>query len=108
MLRIDEDDVAGSAGERIAEVMQVTACDSVAVRTMGAARTGPPAIIAALAGDLGFRQVADTSGALGGVGAIFAGWGHEWRPGRGFYQVLRGSMAVCSSNSPGNRAIDSN
>jgi hypothetical protein len=107
MLRIDQDDVAGSAGEGIAEVVEGAACGVVAVGTMGAVGTGPPAIIAALAGDLDLRQVADTSGALGGIRAIFAWWRHEWAPGRGFYQELRDPMAVCSSNSPGNRAIDS-
>jgi hypothetical protein len=105
MLRIEQDDVAGSAGEGIAEVVEGAACDAIAVGAMGASRAGPPTIIAALTGDLGFGQVADMSGALGGIGAIFAGWGHEWRPGRGIYQELRDSMAFCSSNSPGNRAI---
>jgi hypothetical protein len=89
MLRIDQDDVAGSAGEGIAEVVEGAACDAIAVGAMGALRAGPPAIIAALAGDLGLRQVADTSGALGGIGAIFAGWRHEWCPGKEFSQELR-------------------
>jgi hypothetical protein len=107
MLRIDEDDVAGSACEGIAEVMQGAACHSVTVRTMGAVGTGPPAIITALAVNLGLGKVVDASGALGGIGAIFAGRWHEWCPGKGFSQELRYAMVVCSSNSPGNRAIDS-
>jgi hypothetical protein len=84
MLGIDEDDVARSAGEGIAEVVEGAAGDAVAVGAMPAARARPPAIIAALAGELGLGQVVDACGALGGVGAIFAGSRHGVAPGRGF------------------------
>jgi hypothetical protein len=42
MLGIDQEDVAGSAGEGIAEVVEGAACDAIAVGAMGASRAGPP------------------------------------------------------------------
>jgi hypothetical protein len=84
MLGIDQDDVAGSAGEGIAQVVKSAASVAVAVGAMAASRTGPPAVIAALAGDLGLGKVVDACGALGGVGAVFAGCRHGLAPGRGF------------------------
>jgi hypothetical protein len=84
MLGIDQDDVAGSTGEGIAQVVKSTAGEAVAVGAMAASRTGPPAVIAALAGDFGLGKVVDAYGAFGGVGAVFAGWRHGLAPGRGF------------------------
>jgi hypothetical protein len=83
MLRVDQDDVAGSSGEGIAQVVEGAACQAVAVGAMAASRTGPPAVIAALAGDLGLGQIIDACGALGGVGAVFAGSWHDLAPGSG-------------------------
>ena len=83
MLGVDQDDVAGSAGEGVAQVVKSTASEAVAVGAMPATRTRPSAIIAALAGDLGLGQVVNADGALGGVGAIFAGCRHGLAPGRG-------------------------
>jgi hypothetical protein len=88
MLGVDQDDVARSAGEGIAQVVEVAAGEAVAVGTMAAAWAGSPAVIAALAGDLGLGQIDDACGALGGVGAIFAGWRHGLAPGR---RVLPGN-----------------
>jgi hypothetical protein len=82
MLRVDQDDVAGSSGEGIAQVVKGAAGEAVAVGAMPAARTGSSAIIAALAGDLGPGQIVDACGALGGVGAVFAGSRHGLAPGR--------------------------
>ena len=84
MLGVDQDDIARSAGKGIAQVVKSTASEAVAVGAMAASRTGPPAVIAALAGDLGLGQIVDACGALGGVGAVFAGWRHGLAPGRGF------------------------
>jgi hypothetical protein len=84
MLGIDQDDVAGSAGEGIAQIVKGAAGEAVAVGTMPAARTRPSAIIATLAGDFGLGKVVDACSALGGVGAVFAGWRHGLAPGRGF------------------------
>jgi hypothetical protein len=83
MLRVDQDDVARSAGEGIAQIMESAACDVVAVGTMSAAWAGPPAVVAVLAGELGLGQVFDPRSALGGVGAVFSGCGHGLIPGRG-------------------------
>jgi hypothetical protein len=83
MLGIDQDDIAGSSGEGIAQVVEGAACQAVAVGAVPAARAGPLAIIAALAGDLGLGQVVDACGALGGVGAVFAGRRHGLAPGSG-------------------------
>jgi hypothetical protein len=87
MLRVDQDDVAGSAGEGVAQVVKGAACQAVAVGAMATAWAGPPAVIAALAGDLGLGQIVDACGALGGVGAVFAGCRHHLAPGR---EVLPG------------------
>lgn len=87
MLRVDQDNVAGPAGEGVAQVVKGAAGEAVAVGAMPAARTRPSAIIAALAGDLGLGQVVDACGALGGVGAVFAGSRHGSAPGR---EVLPG------------------
>ena len=81
MLRVDQDDVARSSGEGVAQVMEGAAGEAVAVGAMAAAWAGSPAVIAALAGDLGLGQIVDACGALGGVGAIFAGGGHGLAPG---------------------------
>jgi hypothetical protein len=83
MLGIDQEDVAGSAGEGIAQVVEGATCQAVAVGAMSAAWTRPLAVIAVLAGDLGLGQVVDAIGALSGVGAIFAGRRHGLAPGRG-------------------------
>lgn len=83
MLGVDQDDVAGSAGEGVAQVVKGAAGEAVAVGAMPAARTRPSAIIAAPAGDLGPGQVVDACGALGGVGAVIAGSRHGLAPGRG-------------------------
>jgi hypothetical protein len=83
MLRVDQDDVAGSSGEGVAQVVKGAAGEAVAVGAMPAARTRPSAIIAALARDFGLGQVVDAGGALGGVGAVFAGSRHGLAPGKG-------------------------
>jgi hypothetical protein len=107
MLGIDQDDITGSPGEGVAQVVKGASCQAVAVGAMAAAWAASPAVIAALAGDLGLGQIVDASSALGGVGAVFAGCRHVWLLEERFYQELRSSMTVCSPNSPGNRAIDS-
>jgi D-arabinose 1-dehydrogenase-like Zn-dependent alcohol dehydrogenase len=76
MLRVDQDNVARSAGEGVAQIVESAACDVVAVGAMSAVWAGPPAIVAVLAGDLGLGQVVDACGALGGIGAVFSGCGH--------------------------------
>jgi hypothetical protein len=83
MLGVDQDDVAGSSGEGVAQVVEGAACQAVAIGAVSAVRAGPPAVIAALAGDLDLGQVVDACGALGGVGAVFAGCRHGLAPGRG-------------------------
>jgi hypothetical protein len=83
MLGVDQDDVARSSGEGVAQVVEGAACQAVAVGAVSATRAGPLAVIAALAGDLGLGKVVDACGALGGVGAVFAGWRHRLAPGRG-------------------------
>jgi hypothetical protein len=81
MLGIDQDDITGPPGEGVAQVVESASCQAVAVGAMAASRTGPPAIIAALASDLGLGKIVDACGALGGVGAVFAGSRHSMAPG---------------------------
>jgi hypothetical protein len=87
MLRVDQDDVAGSSGEGIAQVVEGASCQAVTVGAMAATWAASPAVIATLAGNLGLGQIVDASGALGGVGAVFAGCRHGLAPGR---EVLPG------------------
>jgi D-arabinose 1-dehydrogenase-like Zn-dependent alcohol dehydrogenase len=83
VLRVDQDDITRSACERVAQIVECAACDAVTIGAMSATRTGTPAVIAVLAGDLGLGQVFEASDALGGVGAIFSGCGHGLTPGTG-------------------------
>jgi hypothetical protein len=87
VLRVDQDDVAWSSGEGIAQVVEGATCQAVAVGAMAASRAGPLAVIATLAGDLGLGEVVNACSALGGVGAVFAGCRHGVAPGR---EVLPG------------------
>jgi hypothetical protein len=87
MLRVDQDDVARPPGEGIAQVVEGAAGEAVAVGAMAAAWAASPAVIAALAGDPGLGKIVDACGALGGVGAVFAGCRHRLAPGR---EVLPG------------------
>jgi hypothetical protein len=82
MLGVDQDDVAGSAGEGIAQVVESASGEAVAIGAMAASRTGPPAVIAALAGDFGLGKVVEVCGAFGGVGGGIrrvAAWVGSWK-----------------------------
>ena len=59
MLRVDQDDVAGSASEGVAQVVEGAAGEAVAVGAVAAAWAASPAVIAALADDLGLGQIVD-------------------------------------------------
>jgi hypothetical protein len=76
MLRVNEDDVAGSSGEGIAQVVQGAAGHPIAVGTMSATGAGPPPVVSVLASDLGLGQVLDAADAHGGVGPVLAGSWH--------------------------------
>ena len=54
----------------------------VAIGAMATMWTGPPAIIAVLAADLGIGQILDARDPLGGVGSVFSGSWHGVSPGR--------------------------
>jgi hypothetical protein len=81
-LRAEQEDVAGPAGEGIAQVVEGAAGDPVAVGAMTAPRSGAPAVIAAADADLGLGQVLGPIDADGRVGAIFAGSWHRVTPER--------------------------
>ena len=70
-------------------------------------RAWPPAVITALARELGFRQVADAGCALGGIGTIFARPWHDESPGRAVLPGITLSRGILFTKLPGNRAIDS-
>lgn len=82
MLRVDQEDIARSPCERVAQVVECATREAIAVGTVSAMRTRAPAVITALARELGFGQVADAGGALGGIGTIFARPWHDESPGR--------------------------
>src|SRR5512135_641301 len=85
--RVEHDDVAGPAGEGIAEVVEGAAAQPIAVGAGAAAWAGPAAVVAAADADVGLGQVVDAGNSLGGVGPVFAGSGHDEAPGR---RVLSG------------------
>ena len=76
VLGVDQDDVAGPAGQRIAQVVQGAAGQAIAVAAMAAAGARPPPVVSALAGDLGLGQILDASDPHGGVGPVLAGSWH--------------------------------
>jgi hypothetical protein len=78
---VEDDDVAGPAGEEIAEVMEDAAAPPVAVGAVATAPTGPSAVVAAADADFGLGQIVEAGDAFGGVGAVFAGSWHGEAPG---------------------------
>jgi len=82
VLGVKHDEVTGPSGEGIAQVVKSASELMIAVGAMATARTGPVLAIPALTADLGLGQILDAAGALGGVGSVFAGSGHENAPGR--------------------------
>ena len=88
VLGTEQDDVAGSPGEGIAQVMKGATDEPIAGGLAAAMRAGPAAVVAALEADLGLGQILGTSDADRGVGAIFAGSRHGVTPER---EVLSGN-----------------
>jgi hypothetical protein len=76
MLGVDQDEIAGSAGEGIAQVVEGAPSRTIAVGAMATAGTGSAPIISAPEADLGLGQILDTADALGGIGSVFAGSRH--------------------------------
>jgi hypothetical protein len=68
VLRVGQDEVAGTPGDEIAEVVEGTLEDPVPVSAVAAPRAGTPAIIAAALAEFGLGQVLDAGDAFGGVG----------------------------------------
>ena len=68
--------LAGPSGEGIAQVVESATEQAVAIGAMAAAWAGPPAVVPALAADLGLGQILDASDALGGIGSVFTGSWH--------------------------------
>jgi hypothetical protein len=82
VLGVEHDEVAGPAGEGIAEVVEAVACGATPVGTVAAPRAGPAAIVTAPEADIGLGEVVDAGDAFGGIGAIFAGPWDGNTPGR--------------------------
>jgi hypothetical protein len=80
VLRAEQDDVAGPAGEGITQVVESAANDPIAVGAVTAPRAGAAAVVAAADTDLGLGQVLGPVDAEGRVGAIFAGSWHGVPP----------------------------
>jgi hypothetical protein len=91
VLGVEHDDVARPPRERIAEIVEGPIDSAIAVRTVSTAGTGPSPVIAAAETEIGLGQVLDASDALGGVGSVFAGPGHDTPPGR---RVLPGNTSA--------------
>ena len=73
VLGVEHDEVAGPAGEGVAEVVEGATPPAVAVGAVAAPRAGPAAVVTAPEADMGLGEVVDTGDALGGIGAVFAG-----------------------------------
>jgi hypothetical protein len=82
VLGTEQDEVAGPAGEGVAQVVEATADDPVAGGAATAPRAGAAAIVAAADADLGPGQVLGPIDAEGRVGAIIAGSWHGVTPER--------------------------
>src|SRR3954471_22772991 len=80
MLGVEHDNVAGPAGEGVAEVMEGAAGGPVAVGAVTTSRTEPVPVIAAPNADVGPGKVLDAGDAFGGVGSVLAGSGHGDAP----------------------------
>src|SRR5512143_2298005 len=90
---VEHDDVAGSSGEGVAEVVEGAAAPPIAVGAVAAARARPAAVVATAKADVGLGQVVDAGEALGGIGAVFAGSWHVELLGEGIYQEIRPAVA---------------
>jgi hypothetical protein len=88
VLGVEHDDVAWPPREGITEIVEGPMDSAIAVRTVSTVGTGPSPVIAAAKTELRLGQVLDASDALGGVGSVFAGPGHDAPPGR---RVLPGN-----------------
>jgi len=88
MLGSEDDEIAGPAGERVAEVVESLADEPVAVGTLATTRARPPAVVAAVDTDVGLGQVVAAGDPLSGVGSVFTGSWHGDAPGR---RVLPGN-----------------
>jgi hypothetical protein len=67
MLGIDEFDVAWSAGDEVAQVVQRAATSSISKARLAAMRAREMGVVATASEDLGFGQIFRTGGAFGGV-----------------------------------------
>jgi hypothetical protein len=77
MLGMDQDEVARSSGERVAQVMKGATSQAIPVGAMTTVGTRSPSIVSALDADLGLGQVLDSVDPLGGIGTVFAGSRHS-------------------------------
>jgi hypothetical protein len=80
VLRAEQDEVAGPAGEGVTQVVESAAGDPIAVGAVTAPRAGAPPVVAAADADLGPGQVLGSVDAESRVGAIFAGSWHGVPP----------------------------
>jgi len=70
MLGVADMNLSRASGDKITQIMQSPNHGPQAVRAAAALRATPPLVVAALSGDLGFRQILDARDALRGVRAI--------------------------------------
>jgi hypothetical protein len=82
MLRAEQDDVAGPAGEGVAQVVEGATGDPIAIGAVTAPRAGAPPVVAAADADLGLGQIVGSIDAESRVGAILAGSWHGVTPER--------------------------
>ena len=67
MLGVADMNLSRASGDKITQIMQSPNHGPQAVRAAAALRATPPLVVAALSGDLGFRQILDARDALRGV-----------------------------------------
>jgi hypothetical protein len=79
---VEYDEVAGPAGEGIAEVVKGTTAPSVAVGTVATAWAGSAPVVSAPDADVRLGQILDAGEAFAGIGSVFTGSWHGEAPGR--------------------------
>jgi hypothetical protein len=90
VLGVEHNDVAGSPGESVSQVVEGPATEPIALGAVTTVRAGAPPVIPAADADLGLGQILGAGDSQSGIGAVFAGSWHGATPVR---RVLPGNTS---------------
>jgi len=76
MLRVVDEDIAGSSCERVAEVVEDSGNRSESVSVFSALGARPAPVVSAPSDDLRLGKILNTSDSLGFIGYVFSGFRH--------------------------------